>query len=632
MAKIINKKKIMIMSVALIVFIATIFTTYDEALAIDAYGRAVGIDVSAHNGVVDWNSVKNSGIDFAIIRVGIGDNEPNQHDRQATRNMNECDRLGIPYGVYIYSYALTLKEVNSEVDHVITMLDGRYPELGIWFDMEDADGYKYNHAFNPAQHGAELTNFCLTFIRGIKDRGYNNVGVYANKNYFTNILNYDAIRAEGMIWLAHWGISEPSMGCELWQYSSDGNIPGAGNRTDMNYIYPTSSLMSRIKSGSDDEDLGITVPAEEGRGDIDDDGVVSSADYNAIKRHIIGMRTLTDETALERADINEDGVISSLDYVEVKKLLVSLSGSGSIYATETSLSIPVGGMGTFNIIGDNVAGYFTYSQSGPIAIAVKDGKDNYIDNNKRTFIVTGNSAGNASITFNVEDGTSYNGESISGTSFTVNVSVYQPQVDPGAGTGGEDYEFSAPAPGSSDTSLAKLEVEGFELIDEGNDIFSCSVGSKVKKVKVIAEANDKKATVTGDGEKELADGENDIEVIVEAENGFSRSYKIVIQKEASVKEAPKKPTKKKEEKKPENDIKISTTQIIASGAGVIVGFAALIYLMILFDSLKKKRIAKKLQLEEELLFEEHLDEYIEEDKIDEPIEGLEFIEQDDGQN
>ncbi len=609
MTKRINTKKITIIIVALTVFIATIFATYDEALAIDAYGRAVGIDVSSHNGTMDWNSVKNSGIDFAIIRIGYGDDKPAYHDTQATRNMNECERLGIPYGIYIYSYATSVEEVNSEVDHCITMLAGRYPELGIWFDMEDADGYKYNHGFNPYQHGEDLTNFCLTFIRGIKAKGYNSVGVYANYDYFTNVLDYNAIRAEGMIWLAHWGITEPSKGCELWQYSSDGIIPGAGNRTDMNYIYPTSSLMTRISSGSAEEDIGISVQAVDGQGDVNNDGIITSVDYIAIKKHIMGIKPITDEEAKVRADINGDGAITSADYVKIKKLLVDLSGSGQIYPTNTSLSIPVGGMGTFNIVGDNIVGYYTYSTSGPIAVAVKDNKDNYIDNNSRTFIVTANSAGNASITFNLVDGASYNDEILAGNSFTVNISIYQPQNNPGAGTGGEDYSFSAPGEGSDDTSLSKLEVEGYELVDEGNDTYSCSVEKKTKKIKIIAEANDENAKVIGDGEKELIEDVTDFEIIVEAENGFSRSYKITVTKDDKAKVIPKKETKTKEKKEPEDKTKISIGGIIGFGAGIIAGGALIIYLVILFDTLKKKRLAKMQQLKEE------------------PIEELEFIEQ-----
>ena len=65
-----------------------------------------GIDVSSCNGFINWELVKASGIDFAIIRIGYGNNTSAQHDKRAIRNMDECTRLGIPCGCYIYSYAL----------------------------------------------------------------------------------------------------------------------------------------------------------------------------------------------------------------------------------------------------------------------------------------------------------------------------------------------------------------------------------------------------------------------------------------------------------------------------------------------------------------------------------------------
>ncbi|MBQ1284971.1 MAG: hypothetical protein IIY19_00835, partial [Lachnospiraceae bacterium] len=187
---------------SLTIFFAGFFRT--ETRAIDSQGRAVGVDVSAYNGTIDWNKAKANGVDFAIIRIGWGDDGyPNQDDSYAITNMNGCEAAGIPYGVYIYSYAVTEKEVDSEVAHTIRMIQGHNPVLGIWFDMEDADGYKqYRMGFNPYTHGEELTNFCLKYMNAIKAYGYENVGVYANRDYFVNVLDYSQISSNGLIWLA----------------------------------------------------------------------------------------------------------------------------------------------------------------------------------------------------------------------------------------------------------------------------------------------------------------------------------------------------------------------------------------------------------------------------------------------
>lgn len=182
------------------------------------------IDVSENNGQLDWDTIKSS-IDGAIIRVGFGSDYENQDDSQAIRNMRECERLGIPYGVYIYSYCLNIEEARSEAAHILRMIQGFNPVLGVWFDMEDADGYKRNHGIVPEQNGELLTDFCIEFMQIVKDAGYK-TGVYANYSYFTNVLNDDRLMSfEGFNrWLAHWGIDEPSMDCSLWQYTSDGYI------------------------------------------------------------------------------------------------------------------------------------------------------------------------------------------------------------------------------------------------------------------------------------------------------------------------------------------------------------------------------------------------------------------------
>ena len=108
------------------------------SLPADIY--AVVIDVSSYNGFIQWDNMKNY-IEGTIIRIGYGNDIQSQDDAAAIRNMDECERLGIPYGVYLYSYALDYYDAASETAHALRLLKGRSPELGVWFDMEDADGY-----------------------------------------------------------------------------------------------------------------------------------------------------------------------------------------------------------------------------------------------------------------------------------------------------------------------------------------------------------------------------------------------------------------------------------------------------------------------------------------------------------
>ena len=97
------------------------------------------IDVSYHNGTIDWNKVKAAGIQGAIIRCGYGDNIASQDDKQFKRNADECVRLGIPFGIYIYSYAKNTTQAKSEAEHALrlaTPYKGKmsYP---IYYDLEE---------------------------------------------------------------------------------------------------------------------------------------------------------------------------------------------------------------------------------------------------------------------------------------------------------------------------------------------------------------------------------------------------------------------------------------------------------------------------------------------------------------
>ena len=98
------------------------------SLPADIY--AVVIDVSSYNGFIQWDNMKNY-IEGTIIRIGYGNDIQSQDDAAAIRNMDECERLGIPYGVYLYSYALDHYDAASETAHALRLLKGRSPELGV---------------------------------------------------------------------------------------------------------------------------------------------------------------------------------------------------------------------------------------------------------------------------------------------------------------------------------------------------------------------------------------------------------------------------------------------------------------------------------------------------------------------
>lgn len=204
----------------------------------------LGVDVSVYQGdSIDWQAVKNDGIDFAIIRVGYGDNLDYQDDRTAMRNMDECERLGIPYGVYLYSYAASDEQANSEADHIIRMIEGRNPQMGVFIDIEDTK--TYNSVVDPysAEGRSAITRWTRIVLDRIRGAGFT-PGVYANKNYFNNILYTDQL--SDIKWLAFYGATNDpydDYGCpdgpwSFWQYSSRGTVNGIPGDVDMNaWVY-----------------------------------------------------------------------------------------------------------------------------------------------------------------------------------------------------------------------------------------------------------------------------------------------------------------------------------------------------------------------------------------------------------
>lgn len=204
------------------------------AVTMNNAAMAVVIDVSGHDGLIDWDGAKEH-IEGVIIRIGYGNDYAYQDDKQAVQNMDECERLGIPYGVYIYSYAMTMQETESEISHTLRMLKGRNPVRGVWFDMEDADEYKKNHGMDvySEEDRTLLTDICIRFIDEMHSRGYI-TGVYANYDYYKNVLDTNRLSmTDGFnMWLAHWDVEEPDMDCMMWQFGAyrigdhefDGNI------------------------------------------------------------------------------------------------------------------------------------------------------------------------------------------------------------------------------------------------------------------------------------------------------------------------------------------------------------------------------------------------------------------------
>lgn len=190
---------------------------------------AQGIDVSAHQGVIDWEQVKSSGqVNFAMLRCGHGMNQTDQDDRRWAYNSSECERLSIPYGVYLYSYADTTAKAKSEAEHVIRLLKGKHPSYPIYYDMEDEGTIGKLSA-------AQLGENAKIFTSTLEAAGYTNIGIYANKDWFTNKLTAPVF-SKYPRWVASWGDTCTYRGSyHMWQYTNAGSIPGINGPVDLNF-------------------------------------------------------------------------------------------------------------------------------------------------------------------------------------------------------------------------------------------------------------------------------------------------------------------------------------------------------------------------------------------------------------
>lgn len=187
------------------------------------------IDISVHNGDIDFKKVK-SQVDGVIIRCGYGSDIKSQDDKKWKQNVEGCINNGIPFGVYIYSYAKTNEMAISEAEHVIRLIKPYKDKLSypIYYDLEE-DG---------TQKGA--VERARAFAKVLTDAGYK-VGMYANQNWWDNYL---VGLNEFTKWVAKYGINDgkphtkPNIkGMDIWQYTSVGKVDGIKGNVDMNICY-----------------------------------------------------------------------------------------------------------------------------------------------------------------------------------------------------------------------------------------------------------------------------------------------------------------------------------------------------------------------------------------------------------
>lgn len=189
------------------------------------------IDVSEHQGNIDWQKVKNTGVVGAMVRTGYGIKDPNQIDKQFSNNLSGCQNVGMPYGFYHYSYATSAAGAEQEADFCLELIAGSNPQYPVAFDMEENK--------QAALGKTVCTDIAIAFCNKIRAAGYQPM-LYTNLNWAINYIDMARIDAAGIdVWMAQYNTQCDYKGAyTMWQYTSKGVVDGiTANTADMNWCY-----------------------------------------------------------------------------------------------------------------------------------------------------------------------------------------------------------------------------------------------------------------------------------------------------------------------------------------------------------------------------------------------------------
>ena len=195
-------------------------------------GTVMGIDISKHNGNIDWNAVKNSGVQYVILRCGYRGSASGVlvEDQKFKKNIQGATAAGLKVGIYFFSQAVNEVEAVEEASMTLSLIKNYRITYPVYIDVESANGRA--DGISKAARTSVINAFCQT----IRNSGYT-PGLYANKNWLTEKINTGALGG-CKIWLAQY-VAAPTYGgrYEMWQYSSRGSIAGIKGNVDLNVSY-----------------------------------------------------------------------------------------------------------------------------------------------------------------------------------------------------------------------------------------------------------------------------------------------------------------------------------------------------------------------------------------------------------
>ena len=207
----------------------------DNYLVLQNVESYPGVDVSAYQGDIDWEKVADSGIDFAIIRLGYRGYESGKlvEDAKARQNLEGAAAAGLKVGAYFFSQALNTKEVDEELEFILDILGEQYLAMPLVLDWEIPTA----NARSARMDARTLTDLQLHFCKKVSDLGYQPM-IYFNWHQSENLYYLHELE-DYPFWLAlyqdrmtyPWRI-------EMWQYTSSGRVPGIPGDVDINVYMP----------------------------------------------------------------------------------------------------------------------------------------------------------------------------------------------------------------------------------------------------------------------------------------------------------------------------------------------------------------------------------------------------------
>lgn len=260
-----------------------------------------GIDISEHNGKVNFDKVKKE-VDFIILRLGwIGNKNNHTIDTRFEQYYRECKRLNIPVGVYVYCYSNNEQAAESGARWTLNQLKGKELELPVYIDMEDSS---IRHLGKDI-----LTNITIAF-NSIVEKSYR-TGVYANLDWFKNCLHIEILKLKYSTWIAHYGLLNKNKYkgiYDILQYTSSGKVNGINGRVDINEMY--KDLIKKPNKYIPGEKVKVEIPVLVAY----DNGTSSIVDSN-------GYQFWINNKAIKNNKIIADGIIC---YAESNEYIIQV--------------------------------------------------------------------------------------------------------------------------------------------------------------------------------------------------------------------------------------------------------------------------------------------------------------------